>query len=39
MKSNIDNIREEISFLKKIFLKSTIKKINIHFSSLIPSDT
>ena len=37
MKNNIDNIREEILLLKKNFLKSSIKKkINIHFSSLIP---
>lgn len=37
MKSNIDKIRKEILFLKKNFLKSSIKKkINIHLSSLIP---
>ena len=37
MKSNIDKIRKEILFLKKNFLKSSIKKkINLHLSSLIP---
>lgn len=37
MRSNIDKIRKEILFLKKNFLKSSIKKkINLHLSSLIP---
>ena len=36
MRSNINNIRKEILFLKNKFLKSSIsKRINIHLSSLI----